>query len=64
MGRREVNKNMLRRSASGLLSLEYAILIALIVTALLGMSLYLKRALSGRFRDAADSFGFGRQYEP
>ena len=46
----------------GSLSLEYAILIAIIVAALVGMSFYFQRALNGKWREAGDSFGFGRQY--
>lgn len=45
-------------------TLEYAVLIAVTVAALITMSVYIKRAVSGRFKDTADSFGFGRQYDP
>ena len=45
-------------------TIEYALLIAVAVAALITMSVYIKRAVSGRFKDTADSFGFGRQYEP
>jgi Flp pilus assembly pilin Flp len=45
------------------LSLEYAILIAVVVAALVGMSAYVKRTISGKWREAADTFGFGRQYD-
>lgn len=48
----------------GLLSLEYGLLISVAVVALIGMSVYLGRSLSGRWRDLGDGFGFGRQYEP
>ena len=46
------------------LSLEYALLIAIIVAALIGISIYLKRAISGRWRTVGDTFGHGRQYYP
>ena len=46
----------------GFLSLEYALLITILVAALVGMALYFQRSLSGKWRDAGDSFGFGRQY--
>ena len=52
------------RQKIGLSTIEYAVLIAVIVAALVGMSFYIKRALSGKWRDVGDSFGFGRQYEP
>ena len=45
-------------------ALEYAVLVAIIAAALVGMSVYLKRALSGKWRDVGDGFGFGRQYQP
>lgn len=48
----------------GFLTIEYAVFILTIILALLAMSIYLGRALSGRWREAADSFGFGRQYYP
>ncbi len=53
---------MKRNKAS--LTVEYAILIAIVVAALLGMQGYVRRAICGRWRAAADTFGFGRQYEP
>lgn len=43
--------------------IEYAVLTAVILAAFLGMSVYLKRAISGRWREAADTFGYGRQYQ-
>lgn len=41
---------------------EYVITLVVIVAALVGMSLYIKRAISGRWRQSADVIGFGRQY--
>lgn len=46
------------------LSIEYAMLIAMVVIVLGAMTAYFIRALSGRWRQAADTFGHGRQYEP
>ncbi|MFC1805258.1 hypothetical protein ACFLZ3_05495 [Candidatus Omnitrophota bacterium] len=54
----------MKRLSKGLISLEYTFLIVIIVVALIGMSIYLKRALSGSWRGVGDSFGHGRQYEP
>ncbi len=48
----------------GALGIEYAVLVALVVAALIGMQTYIRRAICGRWRDAADTFGHGRQYEP
>ena len=43
--------------------LEYAMLMAVLVAALVGMQVYIKRALSARWVEAADTFGYGRQYD-
>lgn len=42
--------------------IEYSLILTLVVAAILGMQIYLKRAISGRWRQAADTFGYGRQY--
>ncbi|MDD5019646.1 MAG: hypothetical protein PHH75_04630 [Candidatus Omnitrophica bacterium] len=52
-----------RRSRAGMSVLEYSLLIAAILAALLSVQVYLRRAISYKWRDAADSFGLGRQYE-
>ena len=52
------------RMRKGFLAMEQAVLVVVVVAALVGMSFYIKRALSGKWRDVGDSFGFGRQYEP
>ena len=44
-------------------SIEYAVLIAVVSAAVLGMSVYVQRALAGRWRSVGDTFGQGRQYE-
>ena len=43
-------------------SLEYAVIIACIVGALLTMQVYIKRGIQGKLRSAADDIG--RQYDP
>ena len=43
--------------------IEYSLILAVVVAAILGMQIYLKRAISGRWREAADTFGYGRQYD-
>ena len=55
------NPQCLRRAQG---AIEYAVLLAIVVAALVGMSIYMKRALSGKWRAVGDGFGFGRQYEP
>jgi Flp pilus assembly pilin Flp len=59
-----LNINKMLRSKKGIFILEYVALVALVVLALLAMRIYLKGAVCGRFRSAADSFGMGRQYDP
>ncbi|MFH0762493.1 MAG: Flp family type IVb pilin [Candidatus Omnitrophota bacterium] len=48
---------------SALTTIEYAFLIAIVAAVLIAMSLYIKRALSGKWREVGDTFGYGRQYE-
>jgi len=52
------------KRSRGFLSLEYALLVAVLIAALVGMAVYLKRSLSGKWRQAGDAFGQGRQYKP
>ena len=51
-------------SLRGQSTIEYAALTAILVAALVGMAVYTKRALCGRWRVVGDTFGAGRQYEP
>jgi len=45
--------------------LEYALLIAVVVAALMAMAFYIKRSVSGKWRDTIDAeIGHGRQYDP
>ena len=44
--------------------LEYTMLIAIVTAALIGAQIYLKRGVCGRWKQTADVFGFGRQYDP
>lgn len=48
----------------GAFSLEYAVLIAVVAAGLIGMSIYIKRSLCGKWRETGDTFGYGRQYQP
>jgi Flp pilus assembly pilin Flp len=47
----------------GTFSLEYAVLIVILITALLAASTYIQRAICGRLRTSGDVFGGGRQYQ-
>lgn len=42
--------------------IEFALLIVLIVAVFFAMQYYLKRAVMGAYRQAADTFGAGRLY--
>ena len=46
-----------------MLSIEFVVLIVVMASALAGMAVYMRRALSGRWRSVGDTFGHGRQYE-
>lgn len=54
---------MTRPRQAGEFSVEYATLVVVVAAALVGMSIYVKRALQGRWRAVGDVFGQGRQYE-
>lgn len=44
--------------------IEYSLIVAVVVAAILGIQIYLKRSINGNWRQAADTFGYGRQYDP
>lgn len=50
------------KSLKAMSVVEYSLLVVVIVVALLGIQIYLKRAICARWGQAADTFGFGRQY--
>ena len=52
---------MLRRR-KGQSILEYALIIAVIVGALIAMQIFLKRSVQGKLRDSIDDIGGGGQY--
>ena len=54
---------MLRKLASkGQSTLEYAVLIVVIIAALIAMQVYLKRGVQGRMRESSDQIG--EQFSP
>jgi len=59
-----IRKTLRGHQRRGIFAIEYAALIAIVVAVLLGMSVYLKRSLSGKWRAVGDVFGYGKQYEP
>jgi len=52
------------RLLKGFSLVEYALVIAAVAFGLIGMSVYLKRAVCGKWKQSADVFGYGRQYDP
>ena len=44
-------------------AIEYAMVVAVVIAALLGIQLYVKQAICDRWRQAADTLGYGRQYQ-
>ena len=48
----------------GISVLEYATLMIVVAATLVGMAVYAKRALMGKWRGVGDTFGHGGQYEP
>jgi Flp pilus assembly pilin Flp len=52
------------RSLKGMSLIEYAMLVAVVGLAILGMSIYVRRAVEGKWKQSIDIFGYGRQYDP
>ncbi len=64
---RHRNKTLLSRlrpGSTGTFTTEYAVMFFIIVMAILAIAVYMKRAVSAKFRSVGDTFGHGRQYEP
>jgi Flp pilus assembly pilin Flp len=51
------------RKHRGAFSLEYAALVVIVAAAMIGMAIYMKRALMGKWRAVGDTFGHGKQFE-
>lgn len=51
------------RKPRGTSIIEYSLIFAIVVAAIVGIQVYLARAVSGRWRQSADTFGYGRQYD-
>ncbi len=58
---------MLRQNKSfrqkGVSIVETSMLLVIVIAVLLVMQIYVKRAINGRWKEAGDVFGFGRQQE-
>jgi Flp pilus assembly pilin Flp len=52
------------RLLKGMSLIEYAMLVAVVAIAFIGMSVFLKRSVSGKWKQGIAIFGSGRQYEP
>jgi len=51
------------RGKMGMTTLEYSVVVLAIVIALLAVQVSLRRAISCKWKDAAESFSSGRQYD-
>ena len=56
-----MKKPFVRRATS---TLEYALLLVVIMMAFFISQKYIVRGFAGRWKDVGDTFGFGRQYDP
>ena len=54
----------MRSSHNGKFVIEYAVLMAVAMAGLVSMAVYVKGGIAGRWREAGDMFGHGKQYEP
>jgi len=52
----------MRKNLTGQSLLEYVLIFAIIVAALLIMGYYIRNSLSGKYRDTSDVFGQGETY--
>jgi len=43
--------------------IDYALLVTAVAASLIIMGVYIKRGISGKWKEAADTFGHGRQYQ-
>lgn len=48
---------------SGVSILESTLIIVVVIAVLLVMQIYIKRAINGRWKEAGDVFGYGRQFD-
>lgn len=55
---------MMRKNSAGQGTLDYVLLFAIVVAALLIIGYYVRNSLSGKYRDTADVFGQGENYIP
>ena len=53
----------MRRKNNAKFAIEYAVLMAVAMAGLVGMAVYVKGGIAGRWREAGDVFGHGKQYD-
>ena len=49
---------------AGQSTIEWVVFVVVLIMTMIAMRPYLVAAVCGRWREAADQFGYGRQYEP
>jgi Flp pilus assembly pilin Flp len=60
----KMRKLGIQKQYSGALTIEYLAIFVAILIAFLAMFSTIKQIVSGRFRETADLFGSGRQFDP
>lgn len=58
-----IYKGRLLPGRRGMTTLEYSVLVLALFLALFAMQTIIRRVISGKWKNAADGFGSGRQYE-
>ena len=53
----------LENKNGGLSTIEYMMMVIIVISALLWLQIYMQRAFQGHWKTAGDAFGLGRQYE-
>lgn len=56
------NREEQMKKTKALTILEYCLIIILVIAVVLLMQIYVRRALVGKWKSAADTIGFGRQW--
>ena len=55
-------KRLFQKKATAML--EYSALLVLVLAGFIAMHIYISRGFAGKWKDAGDSFGSGRQFDP
>lgn len=64
MSRGNFRNNRVKLYKRGQSMLDYVLFLTIIIATLLIMGYYIRNSLSGKYREAADTFGTGEVYSP